>query len=111
MRLYEIETTTKRIVFPPTIVNELGALEVDTITPESSQGKHALVRDLSKATPGPRGSLRVPLTQEGYDYLMENALNNMFDIAEDNQNKRLATTIVNFARRVFGIFNPDIDND
>lgn len=99
MRFLEITTKVSATKIPRSIFSELQVIEVDTLDPDSPEGKHHLVDDMNRAKQ--RGNVwAVPLSPQSVKYLLDNALPNLYDIAKDNLDKRMMNYVQKFFTRL-----------
>jgi hypothetical protein len=99
MRLIEIKEKVRHTSMPKAVFHEIQDLEVDTLGPESPEGKRHLVDDMQRAIDA--GNLfKVPLTRESSEYLLHSALPNLIDIAQDNMDKKLIRALQSLQARI-----------
>lgn len=85
---------------PSGIYHDLVATEVDTVDDSSPEAKHVLADEMQRAQAG--GTIfRVPLSDESKYYLLDQALPNIFNIAEDNMDRRKMNSIKKFYTKLY----------
>lgn len=99
MRLIELKEKVNRIAIPRSIVDDLMATEIDTISDDSPSGKHALADDFQRAEYS-KGGAKVPLSDESMQYLVQKSIPNMIDIAKDNLDKRKTNSLQKLQARL-----------
>jgi len=81
------------------IFQEIWAQEVDTVSGDSPDAKQKLADEMQRAKEN-KNMYRVPLSRESKQYLMDQAVPNMIDIAKDNQDNRLVRSLQQFQARM-----------
>lgn len=99
MQILEIVTKVSATGIPRKIYYEIMAQEVDTVGPDSPEGKQALADDMSRAQPRGTG-YAVPLSNISKKYLVTRSLPNMIDIAKDNLDGRLVNSLTKFQNKL-----------
>ena len=95
MRLVEIKEKVRNSGIPQKIFQEIWALEVDTVDRDSPPAKHHLADEMQRAVQSGK-MYRVPLSRDSKQYLLDNALPNMINIAQDNLDGRLVNSLQRF---------------
>ena len=99
MQIFEIVTKTPTTKISRAMYNELQAAEVNSLSPSSPDGKKELVDSMTRSVQK-GGFYGVPLSRPAIQYLVDNALPNLYDIAKDQQNRRLMNTVKKFRERL-----------
>ena len=99
MRLIEIKEKVRGSNMSKKIFQEIWAQEVDTVSGDSPDAKQKLADEMQRAKEN-KNMYRVPLSRESKQYLMDQALPNMIDIAKDNQDNRLVRSLQQFQARM-----------
>ena len=100
MRLIEIKEKVRKSRMSEKIFQEIWAQEVDTVSPDSPTAKQHLADEMQRASQNSGNMYSVPLSRESKQYLMDQALPNMIDIAKDNQDNRLVRSLQQFQARM-----------
>lgn len=100
MRLIEIKEKVRKSRMSAKIFQEIWVQEVDTVSPDSPPAKQHLADEMQRASQVSGGMYSVPLTRESKQYLMDQALPNMIDIARDNGDGRMARSLQQFQARM-----------
>ena len=99
MRLIEIKEKMRRTAMSKAVFHEIQDLAVDTLGPESPEGKRHLVDDMQRAIDA--GNLfRVPLSRESSEYLLHSALPNLIGVAKENMDKKLIRALQSLQARI-----------
>lgn len=99
MRLVEIKEKVRNTRMPQKIYHEIMAQEVDTVDSNSPPEKHMLADQMLRGQPT-GNIIKVPLSRETQTYLLYSSLPNMIDIARDNQDGRLVSSLKKFQARL-----------
>ena len=99
MRLIEIKEKVRGSRMSIKIFQEIWAQEVDSVSGDSPDAKQKLADEMQRATEN-KNMYRVPLSRESKQYLMDQAIPNMIDIAKDNQDNRLVRSLQQFQARM-----------
>jgi transcription initiation factor IIF auxiliary subunit len=99
MRLIEIKEKVRGSNMSKKIFQEIWAQEVDTVSGDSPDAKQKLADEMQRAKEN-KNMYRVPLSRESKQYLMDQAVPNMIDIAKDNQDNRLVRSLQQFQARM-----------
>jgi len=99
VRLIEIKEKVRGSNMSKKIFQEIWAQEVDTVSGDSPDAKQKLADEMQRAKEN-KNMYRVPLSRESKQYLMDQALPNMIDIAKDNQDNRLVRSLQQFQARM-----------
>jgi len=99
VRLIEIKEKVRGSNMSKKIFQEIWAQEVDTVSGDSPDAKQKLADEMQRAKEN-KNMYRVPLSRESKQYLMDQAVPNMIDIAKDNQDNRLVRSLQQFQARM-----------
>lgn len=105
MQIFEIVEKTPMTKMSRTMYYELQAFEVDTLSPDSPDGKKQLVDNMTRSVQR-GGFYSVPLSEGATRYLVDSALPNLYDVAKDKQNGRLMNTVKKFQERLHRKLEP-----
>lgn len=89
----------KKIAIPKAIANEFRALEVDTLDDHSPKEKALFVNAFEDGEHMKSGAVKLSLGNTELEY-MKKSLKNMHDVAKDNMNKRLMSSIEKFSSKL-----------
>jgi hypothetical protein len=95
MRLIELKDHIRGVRIPVVIFQELLAVEVDTVGPDSPEPKVMMADEFQRAQ-YINGIVKVPLSDSSKQYLLHHAIPNLIDIAADQMNKPLISKLQNF---------------
>lgn len=99
MRLTELKERIRSVRIPNAIYQELLAVEVDTVGPDSPEPKVVLADELRRAEPA--GTVvKAPLSDASKQYLLRSAIPNLIDIATDQMNRGLVGRLQKFQARL-----------
>jgi hypothetical protein len=95
VQLIEIKEKVRNTKIPKVIYDELWVFEVDSLNSDSPQGLRHLVDEMQRSVAFSKG-YRVPLSKASQDYLLREAVPNLINIANTNQDAVLTKSLQRF---------------